>query len=89
MAARLVSVVPVLLARPARAHGRPNPTNVNRYRYAVRRTTVSHYAWIVPLVAVALAQIAVVTTSVYLHRALAHRALRSGRSRICFSGVSG
>ena len=34
------------------------------------------FAWIVPLVAVALAQIAVIATSVYLHRALAHRALR-------------
>ncbi len=32
--------------------------------------------WIVPLVAVALAQIAVIATSVYLHRALSHRALR-------------
>lgn len=34
--------------------------------------------WIVPLVAVALAQVAVVATSVYLHRALAHRALTVG-----------
>lgn len=31
--------------------------------------------WIVPIVAVALTQVAVVATSVYLHRALAHRAL--------------
>ncbi len=31
--------------------------------------------WIVPLVAVALAQTAVITTSMYLHRALAHRSL--------------
>jgi stearoyl-CoA desaturase (delta-9 desaturase) len=31
--------------------------------------------WIVPVVAVALTQIAVVATSIYLHRALAHRAL--------------
>jgi stearoyl-CoA desaturase (Delta-9 desaturase) len=31
--------------------------------------------WIVPVVAVALTQIAVIATSVYLHRALAHRAL--------------
>jgi stearoyl-CoA desaturase (delta-9 desaturase) len=31
--------------------------------------------WIVPVVAVALTQTAVVATSVYLHRALAHRAL--------------
>ncbi|HKN48262.1 MAG TPA: hypothetical protein VJ144_09850, partial [Candidatus Polarisedimenticolia bacterium] len=34
------------------------------------------YVWIVPLVAVALAQTAVIATSVYLHRALAHRSLR-------------
>ena len=32
--------------------------------------------WIAPLVALALAQVAVIATSVYLHRALAHRALR-------------
>lgn len=31
--------------------------------------------WIVPIVAVALTQIAVMATSLYLHRALAHRAL--------------
>jgi stearoyl-CoA desaturase (Delta-9 desaturase) len=31
--------------------------------------------WIVPVVAVALTQVAVIATSVYLHRALAHRAL--------------
>jgi stearoyl-CoA desaturase (delta-9 desaturase) len=31
--------------------------------------------WIVPIVAVALTQTAVIATSVYLHRALAHRAL--------------
>jgi stearoyl-CoA desaturase (Delta-9 desaturase) len=31
--------------------------------------------WIVPLVAVALAQTAVIATSMYLHRALAHRSL--------------
>jgi stearoyl-CoA desaturase (delta-9 desaturase) len=36
---------------------------------------VSHL-WLVPLVALTLAQIAVIATSVYLHRALAHRALR-------------
>jgi stearoyl-CoA desaturase (delta-9 desaturase) len=33
-------------------------------------------AWAVPIIAVALSQIAVVTTSIYLHRTLAHRALR-------------
>ena len=32
--------------------------------------------WIAPLVALALTQIAVIATSVYLHRGLAHRALR-------------
>jgi stearoyl-CoA desaturase (delta-9 desaturase) len=31
--------------------------------------------WTVPLVSVALAQIAVIVTSMYLHRALAHRSL--------------
>ena len=31
--------------------------------------------WIAPIVAVALTQVAVIATSVYLHRALAHRAL--------------
>jgi stearoyl-CoA desaturase (Delta-9 desaturase) len=31
--------------------------------------------WIVPLVALALAQVAVIATSMYLHRALAHRSL--------------
>jgi stearoyl-CoA desaturase (delta-9 desaturase) len=33
-------------------------------------------AWVVPLVAVALTQVAVLATSIYLHRALAHRSLR-------------
>jgi stearoyl-CoA desaturase (delta-9 desaturase) len=37
---------------------------------------VSALVWIVPLVAVALTQIAVITTSVYLHRGLAHQALQ-------------
>ena len=32
--------------------------------------------WVVPLVALVLTQLAVVATSIYLHRALAHRALR-------------
>lgn len=35
-----------------------------------------HDLWVVPLVALALAQVAVIATSVYLHRGLAHRALR-------------
>jgi stearoyl-CoA desaturase (delta-9 desaturase) len=38
--------------------------------------TVLQNMWIAPLVALALAEIAVVATSVYLHRGLAHRALR-------------
>ena len=33
-------------------------------------------AWAIPIVAVALTQIAVIATSIYLHRALAHRSLR-------------
>jgi stearoyl-CoA desaturase (Delta-9 desaturase) len=37
---------------------------------------MSHDFWLVPLVALGLAQIAVIATSVYLHRGLAHRALR-------------
>jgi stearoyl-CoA desaturase (delta-9 desaturase) len=32
--------------------------------------------WVVPFIAVALSQIAVMATSIYLHRTLAHRALR-------------
>lgn len=32
-------------------------------------------AWVIPIVAVALSQIAVIATSIYLHRALAHRSL--------------
>jgi len=35
-----------------------------------------HRAWIIPLIAVALSQAAVIATSLYLHRTLAHRALR-------------
>ena len=35
-----------------------------------------HRAWIIPLIAVALSQAAVIATSIYLHRTLAHRALR-------------
>jgi stearoyl-CoA desaturase (delta-9 desaturase) len=36
---------------------------------------LSFHIWIVPLVAVAITQVAVIATSIYLHRALAHRAL--------------
>lgn len=32
-------------------------------------------AWVVPVVAIALTQVAVIATSIYLHRALAHRSL--------------
>ena len=31
--------------------------------------------WIAPLITIALTQVAVISTSIYLHRALAHRAL--------------
>ena len=37
---------------------------------------VSYEMWSAPLVAIALSQIAVICTSIYLHRALAHRSLR-------------
>jgi stearoyl-CoA desaturase (Delta-9 desaturase) len=37
---------------------------------------MSHHIWVVPLVALALTQLAAIATSVYLHRGLAHRALR-------------
>lgn len=37
---------------------------------------MTHHIWLVPLIALTLAQVAVIATSVYLHRALAHRALR-------------
>jgi stearoyl-CoA desaturase (delta-9 desaturase) len=35
-----------------------------------------HHLWIAPLIALTLTQIAAIATSVYLHRALAHRALQ-------------
>jgi stearoyl-CoA desaturase (Delta-9 desaturase) len=41
----------------------------------VNLANLSIHVWIVPVVAVALTQIAVIATSVYLHRTLAHRAL--------------
>jgi stearoyl-CoA desaturase (delta-9 desaturase) len=37
---------------------------------------VPTYVWLVPLVAVLITQLTVLTTTVYLHRALAHRAIR-------------
>src|SRR6266851_3469141 len=49
---------------------------------------VSNHVLVVPLVALALAQIASVATSVYLHRALAHRALRlHPLTDVCFRAV--
>jgi len=49
---------------------------------------VSNHVLVVPLVALALAQIASVATSVYLHRALAHRALRLHPvTDVCFRAV--
>jgi stearoyl-CoA desaturase (Delta-9 desaturase) len=41
----------------------------------VNLANLSIHIWIVPVVAVALTQIAIIATSVYLHRTLAHRAL--------------
>jgi stearoyl-CoA desaturase (delta-9 desaturase) len=50
--------------------------------------SVSHHIWIAPLAALALAQIAAIATSVYLHRALAHRSLRLHRiAELCFRAV--
>jgi stearoyl-CoA desaturase (delta-9 desaturase) len=44
--------------------------------------------WIVPVVAFALAQIAVLATSIYLHRGLAHRSLRLHPiADVCFRAV--
>ena len=49
---------------------------------------MSYHFLIVPLVAVALTQIASVATSVYLHRGLAHRALRlHPLTDLCFRAV--
>jgi stearoyl-CoA desaturase (delta-9 desaturase) len=49
---------------------------------------VSHQVWVVLLVALALTQVAVIATSVYLHRCLAHRALRlSPFADVCFRVV--
>jgi len=48
----------------------------------------SHQVWLVLLVALALTQVAVIATSVYLHRYLAHRALRlSPFADVCFRVV--
>lgn len=49
---------------------------------------MSAQIWIVPLVAIALTQTAVIATSVYLHRTLAHRALRlHPAAEVCFRTV--
>lgn len=49
---------------------------------------MSHYLWIAPLVALALAQVAVIATSVYLHRGLAHRAILVHPAMdVCFRAV--
>ncbi len=49
---------------------------------------MSHQIWVIPLVALALAQVAVIATSVYLHRGLAHRALRlHPLADVCFRAV--
>ena len=45
-------------------------------------------SWVVPLAALTLTQIAAVSTSVYLHRGLAHRALRLHPvADICFRAL--
>ena len=49
---------------------------------------MSHYVWIAPLVALALAQVAVIATSIYLHRGLAHRSIRvTPALDVCFRAV--
>ncbi len=49
---------------------------------------MSYHKWVVPLVALTLAQIAAIATSVYLHRGLAHRALRLHPiADVCFRAV--
>ena len=49
---------------------------------------MTHHLLIVSLVAVALAQLAAIATSVYLHRGLAHRALRlHPAADICFRAI--
>ena len=49
---------------------------------------MSYHFWVVPLVALALTQVAVIATSVYLHRGLAHRALRlHPATDVCFRAL--
>ena len=49
---------------------------------------MTSHLWIVPLVALALAQLAAVATSVYLHRGLAHRAVRLHPvTDVCFRAI--
>ena len=49
---------------------------------------MTYHLWIVPLVAVTLAQLAAVATSVYLHRGLAHRAVRLHPvTDVCFRAI--
>jgi len=42
--------------------------------------TIGHELWIIAVLAVFLTQTATIATSVYLHRALAHRAIRVHRA---------
>src|SRR3989338_6551767 len=45
--------------------------------YATWLTYVQHNSvWVVPLVAIALTEVAVVATSIYFHRAIAHGSIR-------------
>src|SRR6266704_919511 len=49
---------------------------------------MTHHLLIVPLVAVILAQLAAIATSVYLHRGLAHRSLRLyPAADVCFRTI--
>src|SRR5437660_883715 len=49
---------------------------------------MTHHLLIVPLVAVILAQLAAIATSVYLHRGLAHRSLRlHPAADVCFRAI--
>jgi len=49
---------------------------------------MTHHLLVVPLVAVILAQLAAIATSVYLHRGLAHRALRlHPAADVCFRAI--
>ena len=64
---------PLLPSKAAQSAGRDGPASGLS---SGRGHRVSHSIWVIPLVALALTQAAAIATSVYLHRGLAHRALR-------------